>query len=1134
MDAKQILIIIIVIVIIIIIVQLLNHKHHEHDSNNSVVSSRQPRVISNKIARTNKPKKKGTRKTVEKLVNTPSDNPAHHQNGHHHHDRCEDCTTSLVLKSSIITTIDEPGHFVIDKIIDDGPSGGSQRMVEDFEGQPPALDVFSPNTTVTIVSNPVSGGINTSATVMCFFKDNGAPTWAGLQFPKPGTPYPTIDLVNNNTISMKIYSPKVGARVRLKIVTEFSNSGPEVDVDTTVANQWEELIFNFTNVPPAPVEGYSVIEIKMDEGQPGDGSTYYIDEILLYNTPTNWLIISSPGVCIDGCWNVLENITGAFYGIDVKPGSDNFILENIIVRGFSENGVRVLESNNIRIEKVNVEECGNTGNALTGGGIFLSGRGSANDDNNAISMKNATLVNVNIDNCIGRGFGHPYNDGLSATGCNFTRTRPADYQGFISPLANAGFFTEGNLRYPVSYDCKFEKCSFNGINTEGNSLEVNMGGYTVLNNGFNLMVAEGYSFIDCDFSNNKVFGSHSNISAGCDLSFARAFTFTRCTFDNIHGDGSETLGVKAKDCKDLTFADCESSGQTSSSNRPRLSGWTLESTQQCKFVRCIVRNMEATGERQDAEGFRLDRSYDIVQTECEVMGLRGTSQARAFYTDRGGAVIWKNCIAKDLSVDSLGPGPRFESNPYAVGFVVARDDEPTTIIECIAEKIGIYSDFPGQGFRLESSNNQTTIKKCIGNYNGTHGLYLQGNCSKILVHGNCFSDNRCYGIQEQPDATGGHDRNNIFKHNIASNNGFFNYDFHKLSVDFDNQSHFEGGFEHKYDPSFILFPDFIEDFDVPTDHAPLNAFPSPSTIALISNPFLNGENTVVSDVIHFHKAVGTPDWSGLSFPDPGSGYPLALPMENYNKATMKVHGPFGHYVNMRIEGTSGGNTVEEKALVTKNFEWQTLTFLFPSVPSAPPGGYTRIVMFPSLQIPGDGQDWYFDDLVFSYDCSFSGHFILGGGPEPWIYEDFEDNAANYWIFGSGATFNIVNNPDPDAVNSSALVGCFHKAVGGNTWSGIGQFGQVIEMDCYNQVKMLVYSPRVGVKIQIGLEDGGQGGPNTTRNRYTDVANQWELLIWDFSGVQGNKWGDLIIKFDEGEIGLGENFYFDRVCIDWDC
>lgn len=145
------------------------------------------------------------------------------------------------------------------------------------------IDFDGGNTTV--MSNPHMNGINTSATVAQMIKGPNGQIWGGtiLNLENP------IDFSISQTPTMKVWSPRVGARVIFKVETSVGALTSFEKEDTlTVANAWEELSFDFSGIDDT--KSYDKIVIIFDLGVQGDGSsdfTFYVDDIQLGNTNTN-------------------------------------------------------------------------------------------------------------------------------------------------------------------------------------------------------------------------------------------------------------------------------------------------------------------------------------------------------------------------------------------------------------------------------------------------------------------------------------------------------------------------------------------------------------------------------------------------------------------------------------------------------------------------------------------------------------------------------------------------------------------------------------------------------------------------------------------------------------------------------
>ena len=131
----------------------------------------------------------------------------------------------------------------------------------------------------SVVNNPFSGGINTSAKVGKMIKKSGQPwggSWIGLANP--------IDFSTKKTFKVKVYSPRVGAKLLLKVENQTDGGiSFEKEVVTTVANAWEVLTFDYSAIPLAG-KTYQKIVMIFDLGTMGDGTpnfTFYFDDITL-------------------------------------------------------------------------------------------------------------------------------------------------------------------------------------------------------------------------------------------------------------------------------------------------------------------------------------------------------------------------------------------------------------------------------------------------------------------------------------------------------------------------------------------------------------------------------------------------------------------------------------------------------------------------------------------------------------------------------------------------------------------------------------------------------------------------------------------------------------------------------------
>jgi hypothetical protein len=151
--------------------------------------------------------------------------------------------------------------------------GATETNLQDFEGAAPQFEAFGGNST-EVIANPDASGINTSTMVASSFKPNGSEVWAGSFFDLDAP----VDLTTSTSISLKTWSPAVGAVVRLKIEDQSDNTKfIEIDANTSVAEAWETLTFDISAASPAvdPTVSYDRVVLFFDFGVSPMGDAAY-------------------------------------------------------------------------------------------------------------------------------------------------------------------------------------------------------------------------------------------------------------------------------------------------------------------------------------------------------------------------------------------------------------------------------------------------------------------------------------------------------------------------------------------------------------------------------------------------------------------------------------------------------------------------------------------------------------------------------------------------------------------------------------------------------------------------------------------------------------------------------------------
>ena len=147
-------------------------------------------------------------------------------------------------------------------------TGGASLVLQDFEGAAPEFTDFGGNTTV-VIDNPDASGDNVSTNVASSTKPVGAETFAGSYFNVDAP----IDLTTYSNISVKTWSPAVGATIKLKLENQADpDENFEVDLLSTVAEGWETLTYDFS---AAPAGTYDRVVLFFDFGVSPAGSAAY-------------------------------------------------------------------------------------------------------------------------------------------------------------------------------------------------------------------------------------------------------------------------------------------------------------------------------------------------------------------------------------------------------------------------------------------------------------------------------------------------------------------------------------------------------------------------------------------------------------------------------------------------------------------------------------------------------------------------------------------------------------------------------------------------------------------------------------------------------------------------------------------
>lgn len=286
---------------------------------------------------------------------------------------------------------------------------------------------------------------------------------------------------------------------------------------------------------------------------------------------------------------------------------------------------------------------------------------------------------------------------------------------------------------------------------------------------------------------------------------------------------------------------------------------------------------------------------------------------------------------------------------------------------------------------------------------------------------------------------------------------------------------------------------------------------SGAAASVINNPDASGINTS-SKVAKVTPAAGQ-TWTGayLTLDNP-------IDMTNHF-FKIKVWSPqAGVPVLLKLENLTNANTsAEHTQYTTTANQWEELVYDFTGATAS----YSKVVLFFNAGNPGTGDSYFVDDIVQS-----------ATGVEIGFPLTFEQSPNLTWNSFGGTAGSQVTNPDQSGINTSMQVGKVLKTAGSQTWAGVAiPFDNVMNFSVQKKVKIKVWSPVAGAPVLMKFENMN---PHVTaddieRTVNTTVANQWEELTFDFTGIDNSKnYKQLVLFFNFGVAGTGETYYFDDV------
>ena len=280
---------------------------------------------------------------------------------------------------------------------------------------------------------------------------------------------------------------------------------------------------------------------------------------------------------------------------------------------------------------------------------------------------------------------------------------------------------------------------------------------------------------------------------------------------------------------------------------------------------------------------------------------------------------------------------------------------------------------------------------------------------------------------------------------------------------------------------------------------------------------LGADPTPVTNVVAVTtKGVGAATFAGTTVGGSSFAYPLTA---TDSQITVRVYVPdVGTPVRLKLEdATDPTKSVEAQVVTSVANEWETLTFDFNvqaegTAALNPSYTFDKVSIFFNFGTDGTtaGEKTYFwDDITF---IGGSGNGSSTGAAPAFSATDFEPAGAPY-TFGDfgGGTVTVIANPQVTGINTSATVAQMQKfageVFGGSTLTLNGE----VDFSESSTFTMKVFASR-SVEVLFKLE-----GLNVERS-VTHTGSGWEELSFDFTGDTGADVTKLSLFFDLGTVG----------------
>lgn len=317
----------------------------------------------------------------------------------------------------------------------------------------------------------------------------------------------------------------------------------------------------------------------------------------------------------------------------------------------------------------------------------------------------------------------------------------------------------------------------------------------------------------------------------------------------------------------------------------------------------------------------------------------------------------------------------------------------------------------------------------------------------------------------------------------------------------------------------VAIPNIIDDYECQRNYT--QVFYGASDLKVVNNPYLTPDNGSLKVGEYKDPAGAGTEYAGI-----GIEFPAPIDLTLYNHLVLQVYAPTANIpILFKLEG---GQQVEIFDTLKTANTWYKFDIDFSGALGK---GNTKLVMFFNVASAVGGGIYYIDNVKWQR-AGYNGCVVDNQTPglvEKWTY------FANGALETAGYQFEIINNPNPSGINTSAKVGKFVKAGDALPFAGMYSNPNLeapIDWKGLKQMKAKVHMDHIG-NFALKVEGSATGAPPIELKVPNTKTNEWEELTFDFSAAPDNgEYQRLTLFFDLSIDATGTDVtsYFDDIVI----